>query len=262
MDPLTRQEIDLEPRLRALAEARRWPPTPDSVAGAVARLEVSAHVPAERVTRLRRASRRRLVVLALVALVVLAAAGAVALGGLPGLRFGFTDVPPSPRVVDDPWRIRASLGRPATLEMARSALGDGLLVPDRFGPPDEVYTGAAAPAQRVALVYLAEGDEVALHGDLGTIITEWGGELFDGYATKWLDRDRGTVEAVTVRGVPGFWFSGMPHVLEYLDVESGIRRPMTRLVGNVLVWQDAGIVYRIETAGDLAGALETAETMR
>ena len=125
-----------------------------------------------------------------------------------------------------------------------------------------MYLGSAGGQHRVAFVYLAHGNEPRLHGDIGAIITEWGGELFDGFATKWLDRDHGIVEPVTVRGAPGFWVSGMPHVLEFLDVASGIRRPMTRLVGNVLVWQDDGVVYRIETPGERDPAIAIAESMR
>jgi hypothetical protein len=257
MDQMTRPDPALEVRLQALAEEVRWPPTPDSLAAATTRLRT-------RPVTTRPSHRRRLVVLAVAALLVLAAAGAVALGGLSGLRFVFTDSLPSPRVVDDPWRIRATLGRLAPLEEARTSFGPGLLVPDLTGSaaPDEVYLGSAAGQHRVALVYLAQAAEPALHGDIGMIVTEWAGELFDGYATKWLDRDRGTVEPVEVRGTMGYWFSGMPHVLEFLDVESGIRRPITRLVGNVLVWQDDGVIYRIETPAGRDAAIAVAESMR
>jgi hypothetical protein len=254
MDEMTRLDLELEARLRTVAEGVRWPSTPDSVAAATTRLR-------ER-DRRRPTHRRRLVVLALVALLALAAAGAAALGGLPGLRFVFTDAPPSPHVVDDPWQIRASLGRPVSMDEARRALGADLLVPASAGAPDEVYLGSAAGQHRVAFVYLASGDEPRLHGDIGTIITQWRGELFDGLATKFLDRDRGLVEPLTVRGVPGYWVSGMPHVLEYLDVVSGIRRPISRLVGNVLVLEADGAVYRIETPGDRDQAVAIAESMR
>jgi hypothetical protein len=182
--------------------------------------------------------------------------------GLPGLRLGFTETLPSPQVVDDPTQVRRSLGDRADLAAAWSALEDGLLVPDVLGEPDEVYVGPAGSRPRIALVYRADGGDRPLMGDIALIVTEWMGGLDEAYARKWIRSPEGTAAEVLVGDSRGYWVGGVPHVLEYLDDQSGIRRPVTRLVGDVLVWQSGPIVYRIESPLGLDATLAIARSMR
>lgn len=249
LNPSTLPTDEVETRLHALAGMVPWPATPDVVAGALARIRTGPPVtaPGARGVRSSVARHGRVVALALLALLIAAAVAAAAIIGLPGLRLGFTETLPSPQVPDDSTQVRRSLGDRADLAAAWSALEDGLLVPDVLGEPDEVYVGSAGSRPRVALVYRADGGGPPLMGDIALIVTEWGGALDADYARKWLQMPDGHAEQVRVDGTRGYWVSGMPHVLEYLDDQSGIRRPVTRLVGDVLVWQAGSVVYRIES---------------
>lgn len=263
MVPPTEQGADrLDDRLRALASRAAWPEAPDVVAGAVGRLGARGPERCRRESggRLSAGRGRLVVVLVLLALLLAAAVGSAALLGLPGLRIGVTDQPPSPAVPTDAAAVRVSLGTPADLEVARATLGEGLLVP-ALGESPEVLVAGAGRRPRVALVYPVAAGAPALLGDIGLIVTQWAGALEEPYARKWLTEDEGHAEAVVVQGVRGYWVSGMPHVLEYLDDLGGIRRPSSRLVGDVLVWQAGPVVYRIETPLGLAATLEIAESM-
>jgi hypothetical protein len=264
MDPLTRPTDALDDRLRSLAEYAPWPETPPVIDTALGRLRAGASLEPTRTP-----DRRgpfglswRVVVLALLALLLAAAVAGAALLGLPGLRLGFTEVLPSPKIVDDPRAIRSWLGDPADLADAQAALGDALLVPELLGEPDEVHLRTAGQLARAALVYHAEPGSPAIADGLGVIVTEWKGGIDERFARKWLQEDQGHAEAVQVDGVRGYWVSGMPHVLEYLDDEAGMRRTANRLVGDVLVWQTGAVVYRIESPQGRDATLAIAESMR
>ncbi len=55
--------------------------------------------------------------------------------------------------------------------------------------------------------------------------------------------------------------SGIPHAIEFLDDESGVTRGPARLVGDVLVWQDGDMVYRVESPLGRDATLDIARSM-
>lgn len=258
MDRLSRPTDELEARLRALASDAPWPPTPDVVGSALTRL--SSVPPVPRAAWTPRA--RWVVALALLVLLIAAAAAGAALLGLPGLRLGFTEVLPSPVVVDEPHAIRRWLGTPGDMAAASRALGDDLLVPRVLGAPDEVYLGTGAWPDRVALVYHPTPGAPPVAEGIGVIVTEWGGAFDERMGDKWLREREGHAELVEVLGARGYWLSGKPHVIEFLDDESGVGRMPSRLVGDVLVWQTGSVVYRIESALGRDATLVIAGSMR
>lgn len=258
MDPLTRATDELEARLRALAPGAAWPPTPDVVGNALGRLRAGTPVP----RRARTPRGRWVVALALLALLIAGAVVGAALLGLPGLRLGFTEVLPSPVVVREPQAIRRWLGVPGDMVGASRALGDDLLVPQALGAPDEVYLGTGAWPDRVALVYHATPGAPAVAQGIGLIVTQWGGAFDERMGDKWLHERGGHAELVDVAGTQGYWLAGKPHVIEFLDDESGVGRMPSRLVGDVLVWQTGSVVYRIESPLGRDATLVIAESMR
>jgi hypothetical protein len=258
MDPMTQPVDPLDARLRSLADAARWPATPDVTGAAVARIRTGASVR----TRAPLGVGWRVVALVLLALLIAAAVAGAALFGLPDLRLGYTEVLPSPAASLDARTVRRWLGRPSDLAAARTALGGDLLVPETLGEPAEVYLGEGAWQDRVALLYHAEPGAPAVADGLGLIVTEWHGGLDDRMARKWLQDDVGHAEVVDVGGSRGYWLSGMPHAIEFLDDQTGIRRTSSRLVGDVLVWQDDAMVYRIESPLGRDATLAIAESMR
>lgn len=263
MDPLspTEQMVptdELDARLRSLAEVARWPATPDVVGGVVTSLR-AARPSSRRAPILRM---RWVVVLALLALILGVVVVGAAVLGLPGLRLGFTDVLPSPAVVQEPQAIRRWLGMPGDLAQAREALGDDLLLPEALGVPDEVYLGTGAWPDRVALIYHPGPGAAAVADGIGLIVTEWGGAFDERMGDKWLQERGGHAERLDVAGSPGYWLTGKPHVIEFLDAESGVGPMPSRLVGDVLLWQTGSVVYRIESPLGRDATLAIAESMR
>jgi hypothetical protein len=252
MEPLDNEHLDR--RLRDLQAQARYPATPSIAAAASRTLNARE--------RRRRRSRLSSPLLAL-GLVLVVASAAVGLGlGLRGLNIVVVSAPPTPNIPSDPLHLRQSLGVPGTLSDAIVRLGSALLVPQTLRQPDEIYLGHSPfGGERVALLYRAEPAAPAISGDIGLVVTEWEGQLDDGYATKWIHEDGGTVEEVTVRGLPGYWFSGMPHTFEYLDEVNGMHRPIERLVGDVLVWTEGDTVYRIESSLGRDATLDVAQSM-
>ena len=76
-----------------------------------------------------------------------------------------------------------------------------------------------------------------------------------------LRRRRGRSRHVTVNGQPGVWIPSI-HEIGYSDRTGGFRTDTVRRSGPVLLWQRAGVTYRIEGLRTLAAAQRVASTMR
>ena len=74
---------------------------------------------------------------------------------------------------------------------------------------------------------------------------------------------KGTViEPVDVRGKPGLWIEGGPHVLTWMDRETGYRERPILVKGNVLLWLRGGRTLRLEARLSKPEALELARSIR
>jgi hypothetical protein len=69
------------------------------------------------------------------------------------------------------------------------------------------------------------------------------------------------VRAVEVGGILGLWIDGAPHVITFEDAAGDIHEEETRLAGNVLMWERAGVTHRIETTLPREEALALAESL-
>jgi hypothetical protein len=73
---------------------------------------------------------------------------------------------------------------------------------------------------------------------------------------------RGTeVHVLEVEGHDAVWVEGAPHTLTLLDSNDNPVEETTRLAANVLLWEANGVNHRLETTGDLEGALAIVETL-
>ena len=54
------------------------------------------------------------------------------------------------------------------------------------------------------------------------------------------------VEKVTVNGQPGWWVEGGVHAFFYRDATGEVVDTTLRLVGSTLLWEEAGVAYRVE----------------
>lgn len=246
--PVEETAIDLA--LRGLAVEIRYPPTPD-LAGAVRRRLDVGDLPVRAPWRIGWRLFRRSSLAALAALLLLVGA-VLAVGiGLRGLSIVFVEWPP-PAVGD-----RLELGTAVTLAEAQAQAPFEVLVPTgEIGEPDEIYVDEAGGVYRVSLVYRSDSDPASV--DL--LITEFHARTEQDVAVKELG-PRSRAEPVTVRGEPGFWISGEPHVLVYLDRGGRPFEDRVRLVGDVLVWQRDEVTLRLEGAVSREAALRIAESM-
>jgi len=70
------------------------------------------------------------------------------------------------------------------------------------------------------------------------------------------------IDRVVVEGHEAIWIRGDPHEVAYIDQSGDYRTDTVRRAGNVLVWVDGDVTYRIEGAPDLATAVRIASTVR
>jgi hypothetical protein len=244
---------DLERRLADLGGVVAVPPTPDLATRVTAALE--------------RGSTRRwwpawagagafaalLVVTLVVAPVRTAIADWLGIGGVS------VDLASEP--LPDPGPVDIDLGRRVSLDDARGAVDFPILVPSVLGEPDEVRL---AEAPTGSLVYLVYADSAALPAAPGTgvgaLFTQFRASLAGGTFTKVVPPE-GSVEEVEVRGVPGLWIAGEMHLIGLLLPDGTVIDDSIRLAANTLLWEEGGITYRLESALDLAEALEIAESL-
>jgi hypothetical protein len=69
-----------------------------------------------------------------------------------------------------------------------------------------------------------------------------------------------SVRHVTVNGRPGAWI-GTIHAIGYIDRAGAFQRDTVRRSGPVLLWERAGVTYRIEGLHSLAAAQSLAATL-
>jgi hypothetical protein len=156
-----------------------------------------------------------------------------------------------------------SLGQRVALSVARERVDFDVLVPERLGPPDEVYLLEAVSRGQVALVYRArDGLPPAVEGSrAGAVITEFQARLQDAVYKKIVEAST-EIEGVLVNGEPGFWIEGHPHVVDYVDPSGRAGRLSSRLVGNTLLWNQDGLTVRIESSLSLESSLAIATSLR
>jgi hypothetical protein len=240
---------DLERRLAALAPDYPFPATPDLAGLAGARLGIAGRK--RRVGRLVVAFAGVVAVFAAVLAVSPGARGALAdwLDFLPGVRVERVDELPSMPLAQ--WTD--VYGEQVTLAVAERQAPFDILLPESLGEPDFVYRYRDPSGGFVATAVY--GDE----RDARLVLTQWTTEdvLFHkllGPVTQ--------AELVDVRGARGLWISGNKHVVFYLGQDYQERAAPGALAGNVLVWQEGDIGYRLEAGVGRERALELAAELR
>lgn len=219
--------MNLEHELRALPIA--FPEAPDLAPRVLARLE--------------RPARRWWLAPALVAV---AAAGALL--AIPQTRAAILDlfriggvevqrVETQPRAPERP----AELGKEVPFDVAQRAVDFPLLAPS--------YSIAYVDGRMVNLRFKRY------------VLSQWRGEQLP-FAQKQVGPGSQTI-GVAVRGATGLWITGARHEIVYRDPTTGqVVAKSRRSVGNVLIWEAAGITYRLEGARTVADARAVARNLR
>ncbi|WP_433287469.1 DUF4367 domain-containing protein [Micromonospora sp. CA-244673] len=224
---------DLERELRALATWLDTPEVPDVTARVRSRLAAPAH---------RRRRWRYWLAAVLAALLVALlppgrAAIADAVAGLlrfSGIVIDTTSAPMPPTGVPSPLPAQ----RPAAFHEAQRHLRFPIRVPAELGDPEQVLVADpdGTGAYRVVTL-LYRGGALRL-------------DAFDGHLEPVFQKQVSGpgVEWVQVHGDFAVWIGG-PHELSYVDRTGTVRVATARLAAATLIWEDAGVSYRLE--GDL-----------
>ena len=142
----------------------------------------------------------------------------------------------------------AGLGRPVPLSEARDRVGFDLVLP-RGRKPQRAYV----IGDSVASVLLRFRGRTVLLSEFPS----YGGE-----ALKKLSVNGTVIEPARVGRAEGLWIEGAPHVLTWIDRESGYRERPILIRGNVLLWLHGDLTLRLEGRLTKAQALELARTIR
>jgi len=200
-----------------------------------------------------------LAIIATLLLVGIAAALGIALGGVRFVIGSGTPAPLPPGVAAD-----RGLGRLVSLEQGRSAVSFQIRLPagTALGEPDHVYVSTLVPTGgRVALVY---GDRPGFPADpksgIGVLITEFRADIGPDSFEKLIQQGV-RVEEVTVNGATGYWVAGGQHFYYYRNADGAVVDDTMRLVGDTLIWEEAGLTLRIEGAPSLADAQQLAAAL-
>jgi hypothetical protein len=281
-------DTELESALRGLTPAIDWPAAGQAgedlataVRVRVETMPVPAHDrwPWQRSLglggRSGRPARRALVLALIVLLAVAAIAGAVGLG-LPGLRLILGGAPPSPipsllpatpghgsptpAVLGGSLRLGEALdpGDPAALD---ERAGFGVRMPGAagIGPPDAAWIDEVKGGQVTLLWAPSEALPATNEPGIGLLVSQFRGVMEDGTFRKLIDS--GTVVApVRVGDARGYWLSGEQHFL-FWEGPDGFVDDARRWVGDVLIWADGPITYRLETSLGREEAIRIAESM-
>jgi hypothetical protein len=149
------------------------------------------------------------------------------------------------------------LGRRTTMADARSKVNFTIAVPAELGEPDAIYVVSDLPGGEVALAYTPRpGIPLVEQTGLGVLVSEFRGDLNPGFLTKGLGEGT-TAEEVSVHGDPGWWIAGKPHMI-YVEVRGQGQSVPLRLAANTLIWEHAGVTYRIESGLSKADAFRIA----
>jgi hypothetical protein len=221
---------------------------------------------------------RRALVLALVALLaVVAIAGALGLG-LPGLRFILGGAPPLPSVSAEPSTVAPSPSRAPGPLGASLRLGDALDPADRvalddragfavlapadtaIGPPETAWIDDAKGGQVTLLWPTRPGLPATLEPGIGLLISQFRGTVEREFFMKATGANT-IIEPVQVGEYDGYWLTGDPHLF-FWEGEDGFVDDARRWVGDVLLWSDGSVTYRLETSLGGDEAIRIAESMR
>jgi len=263
-EPMAWPPRDDEALASALAEVAQvvtFPPTP-RVAQAVA-AQLRERPPAGR-RSLRLWSGWRLgrsAALALVALLILAAA-AVAFGiAIGGLRI--TIAPGTPPPLPSGVVQSRAFGSEVGLDEARLRAGFTILVPslEKIGRPDHVYVNDVPSGGTVSLVWGPHPGYPADVNGVGLVVTEFQADVDPGVWEKMVYGDS-TIIRTQVGRQAALWISGGEHTFFYRDASGRIVDSSLRLVGTALIWQQNGLVLRVEGAPDLPSATDVADSLR
>ena len=155
-----------------------------------------------------------------------------------------------------------ALGNAVTIEEAKAEIGVvPLLDPEDFIGPRTVYVSPDA-LRMVSVVY---GESAGLPPeairDASVLLTAIDGTLHEGWAEKVVHTGEAKVRPVEVRGRTGYWVSGDHAFFVYSRSDGLDELESSRIANNVLLWEEDGLILRVEGEMTRAEAIELAESL-
>jgi len=269
-------EAELEAALRSLGARVAYPPTPDLADSVRARLAQAAALmgPRGRVVAM---WPRVLAAVLVAALLVAGAALAISADareavaqrlGLRGVAITHVEELPTPTAeptlaataAPSPPGAALGLGTRSPLSDARGQMSFAVLVPSVLGDPDAVYV---LNASQVSLVYAPRATlpRAPQGASVGLLLTEFHATLDETLFQKGIPPNA-RLEEVRVGASRGFFISGAPHSFFYRDASGTVQQDRSRLAGNTLLWEQNGLMLRLESALDRDESIRIAESLR
>lgn len=207
---------------------------------------------------------RRMLVLAALLMTMTLATAVAATRGIPGITLrsdpaGTAEFDSSATLAEDALVQDSEwLGREVTLKEARTRAPFTVLTPggNARGTP---AVHISDDDSRVSLLYAATSSLPAL-GDsgVGAVITQFRGDTTPEALAKTLEPD--AVKRVTVRGGSGIWIAD-PHPVVTGGSDSGSTSLRRIANGSTLLFTDARVTFRIQSALPLTAVLTIAESL-
>ncbi|MDP9493821.1 MAG: hypothetical protein M3P87_01145 [Actinomycetota bacterium] len=131
----------------------------------------------------------------------------------------------------------------------------------RLSAPEAIFSSVARMGGEVTLTW-APGAALPEVGDsgVGLLISQFQADRAEGdYLKRAVEGTQ--IQVVAVSGNDGYWLHGAPHILEYHDDARIKEHQVSRLAGNVLIWELNGVTFRLESSLGLQESLAIAESM-
>ena len=255
---------ELGAAISRLGERLDWPTTPDVRSAISAEIHRHETEPGHMTTpRLSLPSRRRTALLIAAALLLLAGA---ALAARLVIELGAVAVevlPERPTALPTNVVTPADLGREVMLDEAARHTGFQPALPNALGPPDGVWIDEAEvtfePVTTAVRLVTSWAPSATLpeipQTDVGALLMQFEGDWE--VASKQISAETNDFGAAIVDGRDAFWTTG-EHELELVSGDEARRLLVT---GNVLIWQEGGFTFRLETALPKERAIAVAESV-
>lgn len=152
------------------------------------------------------------------------------------------------------------LGEVVSAERAAELAGRSIALPVSPGAPDEIRVVEGELVVVHAIWGPRDGLPAVPGTDTGLLLTQFVSETDDAVFHKSLS-EATTISVVSVGEADGLWVEGAPHEVTYPTPEGEVTDVISRLAANVLMWEDGGVTFRLETSLGLDAAVRIAETM-
>ena len=147
---------------------------------------------------------------------------------------------------------------------ATEAIPFQITLPELLGDPGGLYVRELPAGNLMLSASYAPGPDLpeAAETGVGLLLMQFTSSSGAPSLIKGVTEDYSTLAEVEINGQPGFWVEGASQLTIVSDPSVGWEESVTRPSANVLLWQENGVTYRMESALSLLDAVQIAESMQ